>query len=78
VDEIRISPSSGTSTGKKFGLEAEFRHRKPSDAIYPLEEAEELAIYPEGSVGHAFRRYRRTPGTLAEKALATRNDWWRG
>ena len=40
--------------------------------------AEELAIYPEGSVGHVFRRYRRTPGTWAEKALATRNDWWRG
>src|SRR5262249_17904078 len=42
------------------------------------EEAEELAVYPEGSVGHAFRRYRRTPGAWAEKALATRNDWWRG
>ena len=42
------------------------------------EEAEELAIYPEGSVGNAFRRYRRTPGTWTAKALATQNDWWRG
>jgi hypothetical protein len=42
------------------------------------EEAEELAVYPEGSVGHSFRRYRRTLGAWAEKALATRNDWWRG
>ena len=39
------------------------------------EEAEELAIYPEGSVGYAFRRYRRTPGAWAEKTIATRNDW---
>jgi hypothetical protein len=42
------------------------------------EEAEELAIYPEGSIGHAFRRYRRTPGAWADKASATREDWWRG
>jgi hypothetical protein len=43
-----------------------------------LAEAEELAIYPEGSIGYAFRRYRRTPGAWSEKAPATREDWWRG
>src|SRR5262249_31112419 len=42
------------------------------------DEAEELAIYPEGSIGYAFRRYRRTPGAWANKAPATREDWWRG
>jgi len=51
--------------------EAERRNLSP-------EEAEELAIYPAGSVGYAFRRYRRTPGTWEAKAPATRNDWWRG
>ncbi len=42
------------------------------------EEAEELAIYPDGSVGYAFRRYRRMPEIWPGKAEATRNDWWRG
>jgi hypothetical protein len=51
--------------------EAERRNLSP-------DEAEELAIYPEGSVGYAFRRYRRMPGAWAAKAAATRNDWWRG
>jgi len=41
-------------------------------------EAEELAIYPEGSIGYAFRRYRRTPGAWPNKSPATREDWWRG
>src|SRR5262249_41758719 len=50
--------------------EAERRNLSP-------EEIEELAIYPEGSVGYAFRRYRRTPRAWAEKAIATRHDWWR-
>jgi hypothetical protein len=51
--------------------EAERRNLSPA-------EAEELAIYPEGSIGYAFRRYRRMPGAWAAKAAATRNDWWRG
>ena len=51
--------------------EAERRNLSP-------DEAEELAIYPEGSIGYAFRRYRRMPGAWAAKAAATRNDWWRG
>ena len=51
--------------------EAEHRSLSP-------EKAEELAIYPEGSVGYAFRRYRRTPATWADKAATTRDDWWRG
>jgi len=51
--------------------EAERRNLSPA-------EAEELAIYPEGSIGYAFRRYRRMPGAWAVKAAATRNDWWRG
>jgi hypothetical protein len=51
--------------------EAERRNLSPG-------EAEELAIYPEGSIGNAFRRYRRMPGSWAAKAPATRDDWWRG
>lgn len=42
------------------------------------EEAEELAVYPEGSVGHGFRRFRHMPGAWNAKAEATRDDWWRG
>jgi hypothetical protein len=38
-------------------------------------EAEELAIYPEGSIGYAFRQYRRTPGAWSEKASATHENW---
>jgi len=41
------------------------------------EESEERAIYPEGSVGWAFRRCRRSQ-TWRDKAPATRDDWWRG
>jgi hypothetical protein len=51
--------------------EAERRNLSPG-------EAEELAIYPEGSIGNAFRRYRRMPGSWGAKAPATRDDWWRG
>ncbi len=39
--------------------------------------AEELTVYPHGSLGEAFRRYRRTP-EWARKAPRTREDWWRG
>ena len=37
---------------------------------------EELALYPEGSVGYAFKRYRRSE-TWRGKAPATREDWFR-
>jgi hypothetical protein len=40
------------------------------------EESDEIAIYPEGSVGHAFKRYRRSQ-VWKDKAPATRDDWWR-
>jgi hypothetical protein len=36
-----------------------------------------LTVYPAGSIGAAFRRYRRTP-EWARKATRTREDWWRG
>jgi hypothetical protein len=39
--------------------------------------AEELTVYPRGSIGEAFRRYRRTP-EWSRKADRTREDWWRG
>ena len=40
------------------------------------DEIEELALYPEGSVGYAFKRYRRSE-TWRVKAPATREDWFR-
>lgn len=40
-------------------------------------EIEELAIYPDGSVGYAFKRYRHSEAWRT-KASATRIDWWRG
>jgi hypothetical protein len=40
------------------------------------DEIEELALYPEGSVGYAFKRYRRSE-TWRAKAPATREDWFR-
>ena len=43
--------------------EAERRNLSPG-------EAEELAIYPEGSIGNAFRRYRRMPGSWAAKSTS--------
>lgn len=43
----------------------------------PPDQSEELAIYPEGSVGFAFRSYRRTI-EWSRKKERTREDWWRG
>ncbi|MGU3536853.1 hypothetical protein [Methylobacterium sp. A54F] len=42
------------------------------------ERAEELTVYPYGSIGEAFRRYRRTVEWAERKAPRTREDWWRG
>lgn len=41
------------------------------------DEADGLSVYPVGSIGEAFRRYRRTP-EWDKKAPRTREDWWRG
>jgi hypothetical protein len=40
-------------------------------------EAEERTVYPDGSVGAAFRRYRRSKAWTKGKATRTREDWWR-
>jgi hypothetical protein len=40
--------------------------------------AEELTVYPPGSIGEAFSRYRRTAEWCERKAPRTREDWWRG
>jgi len=40
-------------------------------------DAEELTIYPPGSIGDAFKRYRRLE-VWREKAPRTRDDWFRG
>ncbi|WP_027527431.1 tyrosine-type recombinase/integrase [Bradyrhizobium sp. Ec3.3] len=42
-----------------------------------FENSEELTIYASGSLGDAFRRYRRTE-EWRRKAPRTREDWWRG
>lgn len=42
------------------------------------ERAEELTVYPAGSIGEGFRRYRRTVEWTERKAARTREDWWRG
>lgn len=42
------------------------------------ERAEELTVYPYGSIGEAFRRYRRTEEWTKRKEPRTREDWWRG
>jgi integrase len=47
-----------------------------ADNLSP-ERTEELSIYPFGSLGEAFRRYRRTEEWRG-KATRTREDWWRG
>jgi hypothetical protein len=51
--------------------------RPADEASLSFRESEELAIYPEGSVGYGFRRYRRSE-TWRGKAPATQEDWWRG
>lgn len=40
------------------------------------QQSEELSVYPNGSLGEAFRRFRRTE-EWGKKALRTREDWWR-
>jgi hypothetical protein len=40
-------------------------------------EAEERTIYPDGSIGAAFSRYRRSKAWTIGKASRTREDWWR-
>ena len=42
------------------------------------EQAEELTIYPAGSIGEAFRRFRKTEEWSKRKKARTREDWWRG
>jgi hypothetical protein len=57
------------------------RGEAPSPAMVSSENlspetAEELTVYPQHSLGEAFRRYRRT-NEWARKAPRTREDWWR-
>ncbi len=47
-----------------------------TDRLSP-DQIEETIVYPRGSIGEAFRRYRRTK-VWAAKAPRTREDWWRG
>ena len=47
-----------------------------ADNLSP-ERSEELTLYPSGSLGESFRRYRRTE-EWERKAARTREDWWRG
>jgi hypothetical protein len=86
-NDIRCGPDDPAAWEIANEWNARWQKVRRGETISPLEqeqrnlssaEAEELAIYPEGSIGYAFRRYRRTPGTWAEKAPATREDWWRG
>lgn len=42
------------------------------------ETAEAAIVYPRGSLGEAFGRYRRTDQWTNVKAARTREDWWRG
>jgi hypothetical protein len=41
------------------------------------DQSEELAVCPNGSLGEAFRRYRRTDEWAKGKAHRTREEWWR-
>lgn len=47
------------------------------DSRQTPEAAESAILYPRGSLGEAFARYRRTD-EWARKAPRTREDWWRG
>lgn len=42
------------------------------------EETEARAVYPSGTVGDAFKRYREMDAWKLDKAPKTRDDWWRG
>lgn len=57
-------------------------HRRGERVSVPAHAAthsdpEAMIVYPRGSIGEAFGRYRRTPEWV-RKAPATRDDWWRG
>jgi hypothetical protein len=61
--------------------EAARKGRTPCPAMLSAEnlspdQAEELTIYPRGSVGEGFRRFRKTE-EWKNKKLRTREDWWR-
>lgn len=43
-----------------------------------FDRSEELTIYPQRSIGAAFREYRRTDQWGKVKKARTREDWWRG
>ena len=49
----------------------------PSTQALAPDQIEEAVQYPRGSIGEAFKRYRRTK-VWATKAPRTREDWWRG
>lgn len=51
--------------------------RKAPSSESTLELAEAATVYPFGSLGEAFARYRGT-NAWKEKAYRTRDDWWRG
>lgn len=57
------------------GLDAAPIDRTPARAT--PETSDEAIVYPQGSLGEAFKRYRRTE-EWAQKAPRTREDWWRG
>ena len=46
-----------------------------ADNLSP-QQSEELTVYPPGTLGEAFRKYRRTE-EWNRKAERTREDWWR-
>jgi hypothetical protein len=85
--DIRCGPDGPTAWTTASRWNERWQKVRKGESISPTEqerrnlspeEAEELAIYPGGSIGQVFKRYRRTPGAWANKAPATREDWWRG
>jgi hypothetical protein len=75
--DIRCGPDGPAAWEKASEWNARWQRVRRGETICPAEqvrrnlspvEAEELAVYPEGSIGYAFRRYRRTPGAWSEKA----------
>jgi len=42
------------------------------------DQAESAIVYPRGSLGEAFSRYRKLDAWSLAKKPATRDDWWRG
>lgn len=82
--DIRCGPDGPEAWKIAESWNAKWKAVQGGDSLSPqattklsVEATEELTVYPEGSIGAGFRRYRKSL-PWREKAERTRENWWRG